>query len=138
IPAPAPAPTRSTQVRILWSQFEAWHAAQLGKIEGEIEARLRELDQKHAQLRSNQNQKKPRKGKKDTQPPNPSPKELKELEEEKTKIRLDIEQKLSGNVVRQEWDKRLSEAALESDDWIDITEDEQRKVEMILGADLEE
>lgn len=131
---PIPPPTRSNQVRNLWSQFEGWHAAQLGEIEGEIEAKLRELDQKHHSTQT-PTQKKSRKGKKDPVIP---PVNLKELEEEKTKIRLELEKKLSGNVVRQEWDKRLGEAGLQSDDWIDITEEEQRKVESILGADLEE
>ncbi|KAJ4468755.1 hypothetical protein J3R30DRAFT_3553824 [Lentinula aciculospora] len=111
---------QSEQVRALWVDFEVWHAAQLQEIEHKIKVALKDLDQKWRATKS-------RRPKKDS----------KELEEEKTKTRLELESTLHGNVVRQEWDRRLRDASLVSEDWVDMTDEEQRKVEMILGADLE-
>ncbi|KAF9071905.1 hypothetical protein BDP27DRAFT_463625, partial [Rhodocollybia butyracea] len=113
-------PPRSQQVRSLWIEFEVWHAARLEEIESKIQAALKDLDTKWRSTKSRRTKKDP-----------------KELEEEKTKARLELEKTLDGNVVRQEWDKRLRGAGLQSEDWSDMTEEEQRKVEMILGADLE-
>ncbi|KAJ3847543.1 hypothetical protein EV368DRAFT_50991, partial [Lentinula lateritia] len=118
-PTVARTPTRSEQVRLLWVDFELWHVAQSQEIENKIKVALKDLDQKWRM--------KSRRLKKDP----------KELEEEKTKARLALENTLDGNVVRQEWERRLSNAGLVSEDWVDIKDEEQRKVEMILGADLE-
>ncbi|KAJ3936206.1 MAG: hypothetical protein NXY57DRAFT_282944 [Lentinula lateritia] len=118
-PTVARTPTRSEQVRLLWVDFELWHVAQSQEIENKIKIALKDLDQKWRT--------KSRRLKKDS----------KELEEEKTKARLALENTLDGNVVRQEWERRLSNAGLVSEDWVDITDEEQRKVELILGADLE-
>ncbi|KAF8828142.1 hypothetical protein HHX47_DHR4000486 [Lentinula edodes] len=118
-PTVARTPTRSEQVRLLWVDFELWHVAQSQEIENKIKVALKDLDQKWRT--------KSRRLKKDS----------KELEEEKTKARLALENTLDGNVVRQEWERRLSNAGLVSEDWVDITDEEQRKVELILGADLE-
>ncbi|KIK70118.1 hypothetical protein GYMLUDRAFT_53225 [Collybiopsis luxurians FD-317 M1] len=117
---PARAPTRSEQVRTLWVEFEVWHTARHDEIESKIQAALKELEQKWRSTKSRRQKKDP-----------------KELEEQKTKTRLELEKTLDGNMIRQEWDKRLRDAGLQSEDWIDMTEEEQRKVEMILGADLE-
>ncbi|KAJ3965542.1 hypothetical protein EV361DRAFT_810524, partial [Lentinula raphanica] len=119
-PAVARTPTRSEQVRALWVDFELWHASQLQEIENKIKTALKDLDQK---WRSN----KSRKPKKDS----------KELEEEKAKTRSALENTLDGNTVRQEWHRRITEAGLANEDWVDMTDEEQRKVEKILGADLE-
>ncbi|KAJ3747860.1 hypothetical protein DFH05DRAFT_1392424, partial [Lentinula detonsa] len=119
-PTVARTPTRSEQVRALWVDFEVWHASQLREIENKLKLALKDLEQKWRTTKS-------RRPKKDS----------KELEEEKTKTRLALENTLDGNAIRQEWDRRLRDAGLVSEDWVDMTDEEQRKVETILGADLE-
>ncbi|KAK7455081.1 hypothetical protein VKT23_010952 [Stygiomarasmius scandens] len=109
----------SDRVRQLWTEFELWHAAQRLLINQRVSDALRELDLKWRVS---------------------SPKNRisqKDLEERKTMTRLEIEKTFSGNMVRLEWQRRLDRAGLQSDAWNDMTETEQRKVEAILGADMD-
>jgi len=109
----------SDRVRQLWTEFELWHAAQHLAIEQRVDDALRELDLKW-RIASPKN----RISKTD-------------LDECKTMARLEIEKTLSGNTVRLEWQRRLDRAGLQSDAWNDMTVTERRKVEAILGADMD-
>ncbi|KAF5363059.1 hypothetical protein D9758_012664 [Tetrapyrgos nigripes] len=109
----------SDRVRQLWTEFELWHAAQRLAIEQRVLDAHRELDLKWRVSSS-----KTRMSRKD-------------LDERKTLARLEVEKAFNGNLVRLEWQKRLDRAGLQSDDWNDMTDAEQRKVEMILGVDLD-
>ncbi|KAK7450997.1 hypothetical protein VKT23_012674 [Stygiomarasmius scandens] len=109
----------SDRVRQLWTEFELWHAAQHLAIEQRVDDALRELDLKW-RIASPKN----RISKTD-------------LDERKTMARLEIEKTLSGNTVRLEWQRRLDRAGLQSDAWNNMTVTERRKVEAILGADMD-
>ncbi|THV03932.1 hypothetical protein K435DRAFT_851319 [Dendrothele bispora CBS 962.96] len=109
----------SNQVRLLWTDFELWHAAQRLVIEQRVAEEFRKLDHKwrDSLIKNRISQQ--------------------DFEEFKTKARLEIEKTFSGNMVRLEWQKRLDRAGLQSDAWDDMTEAEQRKVERILGAGMD-
>ncbi|THU88743.1 hypothetical protein K435DRAFT_599662, partial [Dendrothele bispora CBS 962.96] len=114
-----PKMTASDRVRQLWAQFEIWHAAETKRIEKQVTDELRELDTKWRQTPSKKR----------------SPKA--EHEARKKTRRGEIVKTFNGNVVREEWQKRLDGAGLQSDDWTDLTDIEQQQVEKILGADLD-
>jgi len=116
---PQPTPTRSDRVRQLWAQFEAWHAAETKRIEQQVTSELKDLDNKWQKTPSKKRGSKA------------------EHEERKKTRRKEIQKTFTGNMVREEWQNRLDKAGLQSDDWTNMTEVEQRSVERILGADLD-
>ncbi|KAI3621631.1 hypothetical protein WG66_009453 [Moniliophthora roreri] len=126
--AQMPAPTtisRAGHVRNLWSEFEVWHAEQRAQLDQRIEEALRDLDSKWQ--KSATGNKKRKNTKKDP-----------EHEKRRAEKREEMEKSFDGNKVREEWQNRLLKAGLNDHDWNDMTPNEQKKVEKILGVGLEE
>ncbi|EEB90961.1 hypothetical protein MPER_10760, partial [Moniliophthora perniciosa FA553] len=120
-----PTISRSDHVRNLWSEFEVWHTEQRAQLDQRIDEALRDLDSKWQ--KSATGNKKRKNTKKDP-----------EHEKRRAEKREEMEKSFDGNKVREEWQNRLLKAGLNDHDWNDITPNEQKKVEMILGVGLEE
>ncbi|KAF9254599.1 hypothetical protein L218DRAFT_461377 [Marasmius fiardii PR-910] len=118
--------SRADQVRNLWAEFEIWHTEQLAQLDERIQKVLQEIDQN----RKPTGGKKKNKGK--------DKEKDQEIEKKKAEARKEIEKSFGGNKVREEWQSRLHKAGLFDQDWDNMTENEQRKVEKILGVDLDE
>ncbi|KAL0565574.1 hypothetical protein V5O48_016450 [Marasmius crinis-equi] len=117
--------SRADLVRNVWAEFEAWHSEQLALLDERIAKALREIDQNRKPVGG----KKKNKGKdkeKDA-----------EHEKKKAEARKELEKTYDGDKVREEWQTRLDRAGLFAHDWNDMTENEQKKVERILGVDLD-
>ncbi|KAK1229600.1 hypothetical protein PQX77_007331 [Marasmius sp. AFHP31] len=118
--------SRADLVRNLWAEFESWHSEQLALLDERITKALRELDQNRKPAGGGKKKNKGKDKEKDA-----------DHEKKKADTRKELEKSFDGNKVRQEWQKRLDKAGLREYDWHDMTENEQKKVEKILGVDLD-
>ncbi|KAL0068992.1 hypothetical protein AAF712_003985 [Marasmius tenuissimus] len=118
--------SRADLVRNLWAEFESWHTEQLALLDERITKALRELDQNRKPAGGGKKKGKSKDKEKDA-----------DHEKKKADTRKELEKSFDGNKVRQEWQKRLEKAGLFDYDWHDMTQNEQKKVEKILGVDLD-